>query len=179
MARMPDAIDSLTPEAQKVYDKIVARRGKLRGPYAPLMHDPPLAEPVADLGEYLRFKSTLPGDVREMAILVVARHVSQPFEWWAHAPIARREGLAEEVIQRIHARGDLAALPPKYADAARVVRHVLEFETIPADLHARVQKTLGVSGLMELVVLAGYYRLIAGVLFAFDVPLPEGERPVF
>ena len=32
----------------------------------------------------------------------------------------------------------------------------------------------------ELVVaLAGQYRLIAGVLFAFDTPLPEGEPAPF
>ena len=32
---------------------------------------------------------------------------------------------------------------------------------------------------MELVVLAGQYRMIAGVLFAFDTPLPEGESAPF
>ncbi len=32
---------------------------------------------------------------------------------------------------------------------------------------------------MELVILAGQYRMIAGVLFAFDTPLPEGERAPF
>ena len=32
---------------------------------------------------------------------------------------------------------------------------------------------------LELVVLAGQYRMIAGVLFAFDTPLPEGERAPF
>jgi 4-carboxymuconolactone decarboxylase len=40
-------------------------------------------------------------------------------------------------------------------------------------------RELGVPGLIELVVIAGHYRLIAGVLFAFDTPLPEGERAPF
>ncbi len=179
MAGLPDPLDALSPEAQKVYDKIVAKRGKLRGPYAPLMHHPALAEPVADLGEYLRFTSTLPGDVRELAILVVARSVGQPFEWWAHAPIARRAGLPDDVIERVRARGDLSTLARRYADAARVIRHVLDHESLPQELQDRVRADLGVEGLLELVVLGGYYRLIAGVLFSFDVPLPEGERPAF
>jgi 4-carboxymuconolactone decarboxylase len=42
-----------------------------------------------------------------------------------------------------------------------------------------VQKDLGMTGLMELVVLSGHYRLIAGVLNAFDTPLPEGARVPF
>jgi 4-carboxymuconolactone decarboxylase len=179
MARLADPLDTLSPEARRVYDKITAKRGAVRGPFASLMHHPALAERVGDLGEFLRFGSTLPGDVRELAILITARSVSQGYEWIAHAKIARQEGLADDVIERVRARGDLAALPPRYARPARVVQHVLAYESIPVGLQAEVQRELGVTGLMELVVLAGQYRLIAGVLFAFDTPLPEGERAPF
>ena len=143
------------------------------------MHHPALAEQIADLGEYLRFDSTLPGDIREMAILLTARQVSQPYEWFAHAPIARQAGLPEDVIDLIRSRRDLAALPSRYAKAARVVQHALAYESLPAALQEAVQTELGVAGVLELVALAGYYRLIANVLFAFDVPLPEGAPSPF
>ena len=74
MARLPDVRGSLPPDAQKVYDRITAKRGKIGGPYVPLMHPHLLAEHVSELGEYLRFGSTLPGDLRELAILITARH---------------------------------------------------------------------------------------------------------
>ena len=93
MAGLPDPFDALTPEGKRVYDKIAAKRGAIRGPFAALMHHPALAERVGDLGEFLRFGSTLPGDVREMAILIAARSVNQAYEWVAHAVIASREGL--------------------------------------------------------------------------------------
>ncbi len=179
MARLPDPLETLTPEAKRVYDKITAKRGAVRGPFASLMHHPPLAERVGDLGEFLRFGGTLPGEIRELAILITARSVNQAYEWIAHARIARKEGLAEDVIERVRTRGDLAALPPRLARPARVVQHVLAYESIPQDLQAEVQRELGITGLMELVVLAGQYRLIAGVLFAFDTPIPEGERAPF
>ncbi len=179
MARLPDPLDTLTPEAKRIYDKITAKRGAVRGPFASLMHHPALAERVGDLGEYLRFGGTLPGDVRELAILITARSVSQGYEWIAHARIARKEGLAEDVIEKVRARGDLATLPARYARPARVVQHVLAYQSIPQSLQAEVQGELGVTGLMELVILAGQYRMIAGVLFAFDTPLPEGERAPF
>jgi hypothetical protein len=51
---------------------------------------------------------------------------------------------------------------------------VLAYESIPQD---QVKAELGMPGLMELVTLAGQYRLIAGVAFAFDSPLPEGTPP--
>lgn len=179
MANLPDPLRALSPEAQHVYERIAAKRGALRGPYAPLMHHPALAERVGDLGEYLRFASTLPGDVREMAILITARAVSQPYEWAAHAPIAAKAGLPDEIIEQIRVRADLAALPARYAGAARVVQHVVAFESLPQPLADAVLGEYGVEGLIELVVLAGYYRVIAGVLFAFDVALPAGQPPPF
>ena len=179
MARLPDPLDTLDPQAKQIYEKIAAKRGAVRGPFASLMHHPALAEKVGELGEYLRFGGTLPGDVRELAILITAASVRQGYEWIAHAKVARKEGLPEEIIERVRTRGDLGALPPRLARPARVVQHVLAYESIPAPLQAEVQRELGVNGLMELVVLAGQYRMIAGVLFAFDTPLPEGERAPF
>ena len=89
MAKLPDPLDALAPDARRVYEKITAKRGAVRGPFASLMHHPVLAERVGDLGEYLRFGGTLPGDIRELAVLVTARAVDQPYEWVAHAKIAR------------------------------------------------------------------------------------------
>jgi len=180
MARLPDPLSTLTPDARRVYDKITAKRGQMKGgPFASLMHHPALAEKVGDLGEYLRFGGTLPGDIREMAILITARSVNQGYEWVAHAKVARTEKLPDDVIERIRTRGDLSALPPRYARPARVVQHVLAYESIPQGLQDEAKNELGMLGLIELVTLAGQYRLIAGVLFAFDSPLPEGTPPQF
>jgi len=44
MARLPDILGSLSPKAQKVYDRIAAKRSKIGGPYVPLLHHPELAE---------------------------------------------------------------------------------------------------------------------------------------
>ena len=148
MAKLPD-LSSLTPEAKAIVDKISAKRGPMRGgPYASLMHHPALAEKVADLGEFLRFHSTLPGDIRELAILVTARSVNQAYEWMAHARIARTEKLPDDVIEGIRTRGDLSALPPRYARSARVVQHVLAYASIPQGLQDAVKNELGMPGLM-------------------------------
>lgn len=179
MARLPDILGALDPAAQKVYERITAKRGKVRGPYAPLMHHPALAERVADLGEYLRFDATLPGDMRELAILITARHVAQPFEWVMHAAVAKKEGLPDDIVERVRTRGELSTLPARYVRAARVVQHVLARESVPQRLQDEMQQEVGVTGLVELVVLAGYYQAIAAVLFAFDVPLPEGTPTPF
>ena len=178
MAKLPGL--SLSADAKAIVDKISAKRGPMRGgPYASLMHHPGLAEKVADLGEFLRFNSTLPGDIRELAILVTARSVNQAYEWVAHARIGQKEGLPDDVIERVRARGDLSTLAPRYAAAVRLVQHVLEYESIPQALFEQVRGEVGVNGVAEVVALAGHYRLIAGVLFAFDTPLPDGTPAPF
>ena len=149
------------------------------GPYASLMHHPALAEKVGDLGEYLRLGGTLPGDIRELALLITARSVNQAYEWVAHARIARNEKLPDDVIEQVRTKGDLASLPVRYAGPAKAVQHVLAYQSIPQALQDQMQKDLGITGLMELVTLAGQYRMIAGVLFAFDTPLAEGTPAPF
>ena len=143
MARLPDPLDGLSGEAKEVYDKISAKRGAVRDPFASLMHHPALAARVGDLGEYLRFGGTLPGDIRELVVLITARSVNQSYEWVAHERIARAEGLPGDVVERVRTRGDLTALPPRYARPARVVQHALAYESIPAALQDECSASWG------------------------------------
>ncbi len=39
--------------------------------------------------------------------------------------------------------------------------------------------TGGLKGVIELAVLCGFYQAIAAVIFAFEVPLPEGVHESF
>src|SRR5207247_10706170 len=132
MARLPDPLGTLAPEAKRVYEKFTAKRGAVRGPFASLMHHPALAERAGDLGEFLRFGGTLPGDIRELAILITARSVNQAFEWVAHARLARKEGLADDGLERARTRGDVAAPPARHARPARASQHVLAFAALRA-----------------------------------------------
>ena len=91
MARLPDPLDTLSPDAKRVYDKISAKRGAIRGPSLPSHAPPGPGRARGDLGEPSRFDSSLPGDIRELAVLIT-RPRGQPdlIEWYAHAKIARR-----------------------------------------------------------------------------------------
>src|SRR5688572_32057639 len=69
------------------------RKG-IYGPFLPLLRSPILLERMARLGEFLRFESVLEPRLRELATCVVARHVSNQFEWAMHAPLAIKAGVA-------------------------------------------------------------------------------------
>ncbi|MCC7345603.1 MAG: carboxymuconolactone decarboxylase family protein [Deltaproteobacteria bacterium] len=179
MARLPDPTAALDPEARKLYDAMAAKRGRIDGMYGAMFNHPALVEHVADLGAYLRFGATLPGEIRELAILLAARRLGVPYEWVKHVPPAEAAGLSADVIEAVRQEKDLETFSPLYPKIAQAVSIVLAEQSLPADLQARLEQELGLKGVLELVILVGFYRMIAGFIRAFDVPLPADARQPF
>lgn len=169
----------MSADARELYDRLAAKRGSIDGMYRTLLNHPVLAGHVSDLGTYLRFgSSVLPADVRELAILWSARHCQAAYEWVKHVPVARQAGLPEACIEAIrqgHRPQGLTKVQEAALDAAA---SALALDSLPKASQDALEAALGRQGLIEIVVLSGFYRMIAGVIFAFDVPLPEGtSRP--
>lgn len=180
MARLPDPTAKLSPEAEELYLSLTARRGRIDGMYRSLLHYPELTRLVSELGTFLRFDSgALPPDLRELAILWVSRQLNAAYEWVKHAPPARAAGLPEKVIEAVRTGREEQELTGDQKAVLDAARCVLERRSIPQALQDGLAARLGLPGLIELVVLCGFYQMIAGVIFAFDVPLPEGEEDPF
>jgi 4-carboxymuconolactone decarboxylase len=176
--RVPEpSREGLEPAARALYDRIAATRGGTRGPFLVLLHHPALCERVAALGELLRFNSTLPGADRELAILTAGRESRAPYEWVAHEPVALREGTRPEAIAVVRDGGPTHGLRPREALLVDTVRALYRAHRLSPEEFARAEAELGRQGLIELVTLAGYYGMVAGVLNAFEVDLPPGTTP--
>src|SRR3954467_6342807 len=97
----------LTEETMSAEQRAVARaiaagpRGEVRGPYIALLHHPALARHLQSLGEHLRWKSTLPAPLVELAVLVTARKWTCQHEWLIHEQLARKAGLDSAIIEAI------------------------------------------------------------------------------
>jgi 4-carboxymuconolactone decarboxylase len=180
MARLPDPIGALKPEGKLIYEKLVARRGRIDGMYRSLLNHPDLTRQVSDLGSFLRFGAgTLPPAVRELIILWLARRLGAVYEWVKHEPPAKAAGLSESVIDTLRAGQEPSDLDEIQEAALQVAKCALELRSIPEDLQDRLIDRIGIKGVIELVVLVGFYRMIAGVIFAFDVPLPDDAAHPF
>lgn len=170
--------EQMTPEQRRIYDDIVASRGQwLNGPFAPMLLQPRLAEPAQQLGAFLRYHTSLPPRLSELAILVVARHWDCDFEWYQHAAIALKSDVAVDIVEAIAQFNE-----PVLSDARqRLVydfsRALLEQHRVPDALYADATEALGSVGVVELTGLLGYYTLIALTLNAHEVPLPAGVKP--
>ena len=113
-----------------------------------------------------------------MTILWLARRLGAAYEWVKHLAPARQAGVPEAVIEALRTRQE-PNLDATQAAALTVARCVLERRSIPAAVQDALAAEIGLPGVIELVVLVGFYQMIAGVIFAFDVPLPEGAAAPF
>ena len=167
--------DELSPAQRKVYDEVVkGPRGVLRGPLRAVLHRAELADKWQQLGELLRYRTSLPPRLSELAILVTARHWDSQFEWYQHAPIARKAGLPDAVIAAI-ANGQRPALAAADEIAVYGYAHELLARHVVDDAcYASALSHLKETGIVELTALVGYYTMVAMMLNSQGIPLPEG-----
>ncbi len=179
MSQLPDPIGHLTPEAQAIYASIVGSRGHdWPGLFRSLMNYPALAERFAEFGKLLRFDGVLRADVRELAILTVARDLRVAYEWETHQENARAAGLSAALIADVLAGRELSA-DPLYPKVQTLARHLLRLEVVPQPLQDELVAALSLPGFVQLAVVINYYRMIAGLAIGFEFPLPEGMSDPF
>ena len=160
----------MTAAQRAAYDETVAgRRGTAPAPFLAWLRSPELASRAQRLGEFVRYETSLPPRLSELAILVVARHWSSPYEWAVHRPEALKAGLSPDVIDDID-RGR----PPRVEGADE--RAVLDFtvsltetKRVPDEVYRAAVEALGEQGVVELVGILGYYSLISMTLNAFEI----------
>ena len=158
---------------------LLNENGAMGGPFNAWLHRPALGDLAQRLGEELRFEGTLPETLREIAILVEVAHWRSQFEWWAHEKIARNAGVADGIIDGIRDGRERIAGSPAEMDVHAFARALLLTARVPEDTYGRAVAELGDAGVVELVMLLGFYSLVAMTLNAFAVPLPDGETPPF
>src|SRR5689334_21128948 len=119
MARLA-AIDleKLSPVQRTVVDAYLAGpRGGVRGPCESWLRRPTYADQAQMLGEQVRFRSSLPEDLKELAIIITGAHWKAQFEFWAHARMARAAGITPEAVEAIRT----GKRPPLPGDRETVV----------------------------------------------------------
>ena len=153
--------------------------GGLVGPFNALLHSPEIGTRIHEFGEAIRFSSSLPQNLLEIAVLVIGREWSAQFEWWAHERFARRDGVGEEVIRAIKERRDPPAGDPAERAVHRFCRELIDTRRVSDATYKATVELLGEAGVVELVALLGYYSVVSMLLNVFAVELPPGQTPPF
>ena len=178
--RFKELQQSEMSEAQrKAYDGIVSGpRGGARGPFNALLRSPDLADRVQRVGEYVRFNSSLPARLNELAILVVARYWSAQFEWYAHRELALAAGLDAKITDEISLGRRPAGMKEDEAVIYDFCTELHQKKSVSDANYAAALEKFGERGVIDLVGVSGYYTLVSMVLNVDRHPLPEGAAPL-
>jgi len=176
MPRIPlPSPEEMNPAQRLVLDKIISGpRGTLIGPLRAAIHNPELAERWSALGEILRFRTSLPKRLSELAILVTGRRWTSQVEWWVHARAAADAGLDAAIIAAIREGAAPHFADEKEALVYRFACALQQIGQVPREIYDDAVGHFGVVGVVELTALIGYYTMVSMTLNAHEIPLPEG-----
>lgn len=174
----PLAWDQMT-EAQKTMTRHVldGPRTTMGGPFNVMLRSPVMGDHAQELGAEVRFNSSLPPALREMAILLVTRHWTSHFEWNAHKRAALAEGLDPAIVAAIAAGERPASLQPNESVLYRFCTELLETKRVADETFAAAKNTFGEQGVVEIIYTLGYYGMVAMLLNVDEYPLPDGVQP--
>ncbi|MGX1098135.1 carboxymuconolactone decarboxylase family protein [Amorphus sp. MBR-141] len=174
--RLPDAA-ALDAAQQAVYDDIAGGpRGRVRGPTLVWLHSPALAERAQKVGEYLRWGTDLDARLRELAILVTARHFDSDYIWFNHRTVAADAGLAEDVIRAIEHRERPDFAVDDEAEVFAFATEILTSHRVSDATLRRIVERFGERGAVDLGALIGYYHMGAISLELARPLLADGRR---
>lgn len=182
-------LDQLTPEQAALSDAIksgprarlkssgASRPGPLGGPFNVWLRSPGIGNIIQSLGAEIRFRSSLPAKLNELAILVTARHWTSQYEWFAHHRLALEAGLDPAVSADIaHGRrpGKMSADEAIVHDFSRELH---ETQGVSDATYKAALDRFGERGVMDLIAVNGYYVLVSMCLNVDRTPLPGGAQP--
>lgn len=165
---------TLDADQQRAAEELIngPRRG-VYGPFRPLLQRPPLLRAAARVGEVLRYEGTLDAALREWTICVVARELSNVFEWDMHLPLAQAAGVPDEALAALDAgRPSPDSLSAELALARTVAQELVARHRLAEQTYAAALARWGEPALVELLTLVGYFAMVCWLMNVARTPGP-------
>ena len=172
--RMPPIPRSQWTEAQaNAAGEFARMRGQdVFGPFALMLRSPEVMLRAAAMGDYMRYRTSLPRALNEFIILITARHWSQQFEWHVHQPAALKAGLGQDIVSAV-AKGERpAAMSSDEAIVYDFTTELLRQQHVSDGTYARARERFGEPGIIDMVGVAGYYAFLSMMMNTARTAVP-------
>jgi len=171
--------ETYTDEQRQVAEAIQAgpRGGGLRGPFNALLRSPQLCDLVQRVGAYVRYATSIPAPLNELAICMAGRKWGAQYEFYAHRRLGIDAGLAPAILDSVANGRRPEAMSADETIVYEFVMSLLGTGQVPDARYQAVVDRFGERGAMDLVGAVGYYSLVSMVLNVAQVQLPEGVEP--
>ena len=147
------------------------------GPFAVYLHAPVFGQLAQQLGAHMRFGTSLPPRLSELAILFTAQYWKAQYEWAAHAVMAAKQGVKEATIRDLQAGRAPKSAPRDEIAIYSFAKELYATRRVSDATYVRVHKLIGDAGMVELVGILGYYVTVSMALNVFRMPAPGDSQP--
>ncbi len=110
---------------------------------------------------------------REVVILTVGAVWQAPYELYAHCAVGRDAGLSDDAVHTLADGGLPKDLSDDETVAHLVARALSREHRLDEALYRQAEALIGPDGIMEIVVLTGFYHTVCAILNAFEIPAPS------
>jgi len=151
----------------------------LGGPYNPMLRSPVLGQRMFDLLYYLRWNTSVPLRLNEFAILIIGRQWRSQVEWFAHAPLAIKAGLAPDIVAELKTGKRPSNMKPDEAIVYDFVTELTAKHAVSDETFRRAKEILGEHQVVDLTAVSGTYVTIAMLLAMAEEGVPAGKELPF
>lgn len=179
MARLSNlTVDDLNAEQKAALAELqtVLSQNGLGGPFSVWLRMPGIGPKIVDLFVTHRREGKLEKRLFELMTLVVIRHWSAQFAWWAHSRRSKDLGIAPEIIDAIGHRRAPAIVKADEKLVFDVTTEIMTNQRLSDATYARAKALLGEGVLVELIFAIGFYNMVGITLSSFDIPTPDGSK---
>jgi 4-carboxymuconolactone decarboxylase len=144
------------------------------GPFNAWMRSPDLGNRLQNVGEYIRYRTSLPVRLNEFAILITAREWTSQYEWDAHYPLAMKAGLNAKVADELALGKRPSAMSDDEAAVYDFCIQLHRTRNVDDATFNRARALFGERGVVDLIGVSGYYTAVSMMLNVAQVMPPEG-----
>lgn len=152
--------------------------------FRPVMHSPDTASAVANLLLTLMTRNTLSARTRELVILRIGWGAGSEYEFCNHVRVSRALKMSDEEILGVRDPDRCKAYSEADHAVIKMADELMDGTEVSAQTQAVLKAAFSEAERVELLIAAGFWRMMACWLNTVKVPLepevpgwPEGKRP--
>ena len=149
--------------------------GRFTGPFNPVLYSPDLGLTFVDLQADEGNHTSLDERTRQVVILSVGSLWKAAHELYAHRAAARASGFSEAAIEAIPAGRPSEELTDQESLAQRLTLSLIGTCAMEDGPYRSAVSAFREKGVVDLIILAGCYHTVCGLLHLFAIPAPEQD----
>lgn len=162
----PDEVAGLA----EVYAEIGGIRGYVSNLYRIMGHAPEGLRAYIGLSHYVRDQSSLPPQLKELAILQTGATIGSEYEKAHHVWEGRKAGLPEDKIQAILS-GSRDPFDERELAVLDYARSIAASRSATPEMIERLRRHLSLRQISDLLLTVGMYHMCASILLGMEVEL--------